>query len=572
MIRAVQPSIAQVDAELTAPGQFFEIETVEVRGIPTRTWKNAPRTLRDVLAAARRNGDRPYLILGEERVGHEEHARRVVALAHRLVDDLGVRKGDRVAIAMRNYVEWSYAFWAVTCVGAIATPLNAFWNGAEMAFGIVDSGATLLIADGERLERLLGELDQLSDVTIVGCHLDDRKTDEPLPERVRPLAPLLEPVAGVDALPEVDLAPEDECTIFYTSGTTGHPKGVLGTHRNICSNLVAMMYVGARGARRSGAVSPGAAAGPPITVMPVPFFHATGCHAMLVGHAFFGGTLVLMRRWNPEEALDLVECERATAVSGVPAMIWDLVHAESVGRRDLSSLVSVGGGGAAAPPELVKRIQEVLPGRSMGTGYGMTETSSTVASIGGADYIARPASVGVPVPVCEVRLVDDDGNDVAPGGRGEIWMKGPNVVPGYWQRPEETTATFTAGWVHSGDVGQFDADGFLSIVDRAKDIIIRGGENVSSAEVEAAVYEHRSVAEAAAIPVPHDSLGEEVGVVVCVRPGTTLDTEELRAHCAARLAAFKVPAHVFVLDEPLPRNPAGKVLKRALRDRFAPKR
>jgi long-chain acyl-CoA synthetase len=202
----------------------------------------------------------------------------------------------------------------------------------------------------------------------------------------------------------------------------------------------------------------------------------------------------------------------------------------------------------------------------MSTGYGLTETSSLVTSNSGADYARRPDRVGVPVPVCRLRIVDDLGIDVAPGEPGEVWINGPNVVKGYWRRPEETAATFVDGWVHSGDIGRIDDEGFLSIVDRAKDIIIRGGENVASAEVEAALFEHPAVADAAAIAVPHEVLGEEVGAVVCVRPGTSVSAEELREHVAQRLAAFKVPAHVYFRTEPLPRNPAGKVLKRELRE------
>jgi acyl-CoA synthetase (AMP-forming)/AMP-acid ligase II len=304
--------------------------------------------------------------------------------------------------------------------------------------------------------------------------------------------------------------------------------------------------------------------------MPVPLFHATGCHSILVANASFGGTLVFMRKWDPEVALDLIEREGVTNFSGVPAMTWELVNAPSLDQRDLTTLVNVGGGGAAAPPELVRRTRDRLPGRGIGTGYGLTETSSLVTSISGADYVAHPDSVGVPVPVCEVRIVDDDGADVAPGERGEVWIKGPNVVPGYWQRPEETARTFTGGWLHSGDIGRFDSEGYLYIVDRAKDIIIRGGENVSSAEVEAALFEHHDVADAAVIGVPHQVLGEEVGAVICFAPGATRSIDDLRAHLVQRLATFKVPAHFFVTEEPLPRNPAGKVLKRALRERFVP--
>ena len=307
--------------------------------------------------------------------------------------------------------------------------------------------------------------------------------------------------------------------------------------------------------------APVAPASPPVLLVPVPLFHATGCHSILVAQAYFGGSLVLMRKWDPATAVELIEREHVTSLSGVPAMVWELLDAPNLGEHDISSLTSLGGGGAAAPSEIVRKAERLLPGRAMSTGYGLTETSSLVTSNSGADYARRPDRVGVPVPVCRLRIVDELGIDVAPGEPGEVWINGPNVVKGYWRRPEETAATFVDGWVHSGDIGRIDDEGFLSIVDRAKDIIIRGGENVASVEVEAALFEYPAVADAAAIAVPHPVLGEEVGAVVCVRPGTTVTAEELREHVAQRLAAFKVPAHVYFRTEALPRNPAGKVLE-----------
>jgi long-chain acyl-CoA synthetase len=341
---------------------------------------------------------------------------------------------------------------------------------------------------------------------------------------------------------------------------------VLGTHRNICSNLVTLRYVSARRAMRENRTrGESSTTGPPVLLTPVPFFHATG-NSILVSSLYLGGTIVLMRRWDPSVAVELIERERVTSVSGVPTMVWELLNAPNLADHDLSSLTTMGGGGAAAPPEMLRRAGRSLPGRGLSTGYGLTETSSIVTSNSGEDYERHPDSVGVPVPVCSVRIVDDDGNDVERGEPGEVWIRGPNVVTGYWNRPEENAITFTDGWCHSGDIGRFDHEGFLYIVDRAKDIIIRGGENVSSAEVEAALFEHPAVADAAAVGVPHPSLGEEVGAVIVLQAGFDPTADELREHAAERLASFKVPAHVYFRASPLPRNPAGKVLKNQLRD------
>jgi long-chain acyl-CoA synthetase len=564
---AEAPTVRDIDARLCAPGERFEIEAVEVGGRVTRTWKHAPRSLREVLEQGSQvGGSRDFLVLGNERMTHAEHHDRVLRLATALVDELGVAKGDRVAIAMRNVPEWSVSFFAAAIVGAIAVPLNAFWNGAELAFAIADCAPKVLVADGERLERLTAHAAELATIAVVGTRLDDRKTTDPLPPDIIPLDVLIE--RSDAAAPVVDIEPDDAATILYTSGTTSHPKGVLGTHRNICANLVSMQYVGARGAARAGRAPASAPATPPVVLVPVPLFHGTGCHANLVAQAYFGGTVVLMRRWDPELALDLIEREHVTGLSGVPTMVWDLVNAPSIADRDLSSLQSVGGGGAAAPPELLRRIRTVLPHCGTGTGYGMTESSSLTSSIGGPDYVARPTSVGVPVPICDVRIVDEHGDEVAAGEVGEIWISGPTVVPGYWNRPEDTAATFTDGWLHSGDLGRIDEDGFLYIVDRAKDMVIRGGENISSIEVEAALFEHPCVLEAAVFAVPHQVLGEEVGAVVHLRPGMSATVDELRAHAAARLAAFKVPAHIWLTEDPFPRGATGKIQKRELRSTF----
>jgi long-chain acyl-CoA synthetase len=560
--------MSDVHAQLTAPGAPFEVEVVDVDGRPTKTWKNAMASIRTVLEASRAHGDASFIVYEDERTTFAEHYAQAAAFAAALVSDFGVGKGDRVAIAMRNFPEWSAAFFGAAAAGAIVVPLNAWWTGAELGYGLADSGTKVLIADGERMERLAVDLPTLPGLSTIvvrgdvpdGCVAWTDVVGEP--DAARP-----------PELPAVDIEPDDDATIFYTSGTTGHPKGALGTHRNFTTNLMSLAYSGARTAMRSAAApKPSAERAVPsapnqsASLLSVPFFHATGCHSILQGAIVSGAKLVLMHKWNPERALELIERERITTFGGVPSMVWQVLQSPEFDQRDISSVQSIGYGGAPAPPELVHKIDEMFPGRTPSNGYGLTETSSMTTGNGGADYLAKPDSVGAPVAVCDVKVVDEVGNDLPERETGELWIKGPNVVRGYWGKPDATAATFTDGWLHTGDVARVDDEGFVYIVDRAKDMIIRGGENVYCSEVEAAIFEHPAVLDASVIGVPDQVLGEEVGAVIQPKPGRVVTSDEIRSHVAERLAAFKVPAHIWFRHDDLPRNPAGKVLKRALRD------
>jgi long-chain acyl-CoA synthetase len=291
---------------------------------------------------------------------------------------------------------------------------------------------------------------------------------------------------------------------------------------------------------------------------------------VLVANTAFGGKLVIMYKWDPERALELIEREEVTNFGGVPSMVWQVLDSPDFAKRDTSTVKAIGYGGAPAPPELVKRIKEHFPTGSASNGYGLTETSSVSTMNAGTDYERKPDSVGPPVPVVEVKVADDSGNPLPTGEVGELWIRGPNIVKGYWNKPEATAETFTDGWLHSGDVARLDEEGFVYIVDRAKDMLIRGGENIYCVEVEGVLFEHPAVTEAAVIGIPHPVLGEEVGAVVQLRPGATVTEDELKAHVAQSLAAFKVPVRFWFRDEPLPRNPAGKVMKRDLREELLP--
>ncbi len=559
------PSIEEVTATLTAPGSMYELDTAVIRGVSTRVWKHCPPSLRSILELSQHHGERTFLVYEDERIGFAEHFAMAASFARRLVGELGVAKGDRVAIAMRNFPEWVVAFWGAVSIGAIVVPLNAWWTGPELVYGLVDSGAGVVVADDERVARLIPHLDALPGVCIIGV-----RPDAPLPAGVLPWTA----DASSDALPDASIDADDDATIFYTSGTTGQPKGALGTQRNICTNLLSLGFATSRSALRSGRSGAGgdSAVGgsePNAMLLSVPLFHATGCHSILVANTAVGGKLVMMYKWDPERALELIERERLTTFGGVPAMVWQVLDSPDFASRDTSSVRSVSYGGAPAPPELVRRIAEHFPRAAPGNGYGLTETSSVTTYNGGIDYQTHPDSVGVAVPVCELRVVDDAATAQPTGSVGELWIRGPNVVKGYWGKPEATDASFSDGWLHTGDVARVDDDGFVYIVDRAKDMVIRGGENVYSVEVETTLFEHPAVADAAVIGVPHPVLGEEVGAVVQRRAGQTVTPADLDAFCRQRMAAFKVPTQWWLVDEPLPRNPAGKVLKRDLRESVA---
>ena len=587
-VEAGVPTLAEVTATLTAPGQAFEMEDLTIRGIPTRTWKSAPGTLRSVLELSSLHGDKDFLVYEDERITFAEHYRIAAGLATQLVERFGVTKGDRVAIAMRNLPEWVMAFWASIAAGAVVVPVNAWWTGAEIAYGLSDSGSSVVFVDEERKGRILPHLDDIPDLrTMVVCNEEhdpaggrkpsagstvDRTDGGRLP--VIPFAELVAELPSEPTLPDAAIEPDDDATIFYTSGTTGRPKGAVGTHRNSASNLMNLFFVSTVGTmRRSGTVADVTGGTQNANLLSVPLFHATGCHAVLVSNTAAGGKLVMMHHFDPERALELIERERISIFGGVPAMVMQVIDSPNFSKRDTSSVRSISYGGAPCPPDLVRRIKQHFPGGAPGNGYGLTETSAMTTMNSGDDYVRKPDSVGPPAPVCDVAVVPEEyeGDEppadqgVDPERTGELWIKGPNVVRGYWNRPEETAMSFTRGWLHTGDVARIDEEGFVHIVDRAKDMIIRGGENVYCVEVEAALFEHPAVADCAVIGVPHPVLSEEVGAVIVLRPGQEVGADELARFVGERLAAFNVPSRFWFRAEPLPRNPAGKVLKRELR-------
>ena len=551
-------SYEEAEARVTAPGERFEITPIEVGGVQYRAFANAQSSLRQLFDTARRRGDDTFLVYEDERWSFADVMARVDALGALLGNRYSVRKGDRVAIAMRNYPEWVIAFAAITSVGAISVSMNAWWTEHEMDYALNDSGSCLLVADEPRRKVAQASCERLGIQMLVVRGGPD------LP----PGMDRWEDVLAVGAsLPSVTIDPDDDATILYTSGTTGQPKGAVSSHRAV---IQALLGFGCRTAieRLRRADQPGPSARP-VFILVTPLFHVTGCVPVMLSCFASGLKLVIMYKWEPDRALELIERERVTNFVGVPTQSWDLLESPRFKEFDTSSLVSVGGGGAPAPPELVKRVASSFAQGRPSIGYGMTETNGYGPQNSGADYLSHPTSTGRATPILEIDVRDPDACTVPVGERGEIWFKGPHLIRGYWNKPEATSETILDGWLRTGDIGRIDNERFVYVEDRAKDMVLRAGENVYSAEVEAALYEHPAVYEAAVFGVPHERLGEEVAAVVYLRAGSAVTVEELQAHVAARLASFKVPSRISLVAEQLPRNASGKILKRQLRDEVA---
>jgi long-chain acyl-CoA synthetase len=562
------PTREQALERLTGPGGDFELTTAEDgHQPPLRVYARGPASLREVLLASRAYGDREFLIYEDERITYADFHQRVAGLAHWLHDTAAVAKGDRVAIGMRNYPEWAISFFACQAIGAVAVTLNAWWTGGELVYGLTDSGSKVAIVDDERLARLTSHRSELAGLQLL---VTRNGPIEPAHDSwIQSWPDALAKYAHVTDLPQLEVGPLDIATIMYTSGTTGFPKGALHTHRNHVTNLLNTLLAGAVARAQLPPAPPDAPAPPQgVGLQTFPLFHIGGLSGLYVNLAN-GAKIVLMYKWDAGQAIDLIERERVMGWSAVPTLVRQLVEHPRARSGALDSIVGISSGGAPVPPDLIKQIGSQFAARvAPGNGYGATETTSAVIANGGADYLARPDSVGRPAVTVDVRIVDDDGHDCETGSMGELWIRGPNVFVGYWNKPAETAAASADGWFKTGDLGCRDADGFYHVVDRKKDVIIRGGENVYSAEVEHVLHEHPDIVDCALIGLPHRTLGEEVAVVVEAKRGASITAEDVQAHVAARLARFNVPTKVFFIDEPLPRTATGKILKRELKQRY----
>jgi len=560
----IAEKLREAGLQLLQPGASHELVTTEINGIPMPTYLRAPANLREALDSGRAHGDKTFVVYQGERYTFDQFFEQVDKLANLLIDRLAVGRGDRVAIAMRNCPEWMIAYTAVVSVGAVIVPLNSWGQAAELEHGLTDAGAHLVFCDQQRLDYIAPRLGDLGISAVVV-----RSKDSP-PAGALHWSELLAQAAPVRT-GDIPIEPDDLAMIMYTSGTTGKPKGAASTHRAICQALHNFEFHAFSSAMANAEVigKMMAAGFEPSTLLAVPLFHVSGCFAVFMLNLRGGRKTAIMYKWDVSEALKIIERERITTFTGVPAMTLALLESPEFEKTDVSSLFAIGLGGAACPPHLAGLVYDKLPNGYPGTGYGMTETNATGASCTGAAFRELRGTAGMISPIVQIKTVDEQGRDLPRGEQGEIYVRSPTNARKYWNQPEASAAAFRDGWVATGDVGYVDADNFLYVVDRIKDMVIRAGENIYPVEVEGCILQHPQVEEVCAYGVPHPSLGEELAATVYSSAGVT--AESVKDWVADRLAGYKIPSHITIQDQPLPKNATGKVLKKQIRQAFLDK-
>ncbi|WP_340108727.1 class I adenylate-forming enzyme family protein [Pikeienuella sp. HZG-20] len=531
---------------------LFALSTATIRGEPLPVFANAPANAYALQLYGRtiRAPGADYIVYEGERVSYDawcaETARLAAGLRAR-----GVKPGDRVAVAMRNYPEYVTLIMAIAAVGAVSVLINAWWTTEELEYGFTDSGAKLVFADGPRAERIRPFARRLG--------LDLVAVRDPAPAGEPRYADVLAP-EGASA-PDLEIGPDSDFMIVYSSGSTGYPKGVVLTHRSAMQAVWSWLM--------TLALSPLMMETPPkkkpqVVLCVTPLFHVTATHPVFLLSIPLGAKFVMMRKWDAEAAVDLIEREGVTRFLGVPTMAAELAAAARRAGRTLPSLSSLSAGGAKRPGAEVRRQADAFPHAAVASGYGLTETNALGVGITGAEYVARPDVAGRLYPAIQrLKIVDDAGREAPTGQVGEICMKSAALMRGYLNDPEATAAAIRDGWFHTGDLGSVDEDGYVTIVDRKKDIIIRGGENISCLEVEGALHRHPAVAEAAVFPIPDDRLGEAVGAAVSIR--APLTERELSLFLNDVLAPFKHPSRYWLQETPLLRGATDKIDRRMIR-------
>jgi len=552
--------LRQIVKEHKQPGTRLATHKEVVNGIEMEIFSNIPQSLADVYLQVADISNYDFLVYQDKRFTFGQTYDLAIRLAQILLQQYGIQKGDRIAICSRNNPEWCIAFMAITMMGAIAVPMNSWWTGPELRYGLQDSGAKIVFADRERIARIAPYIKPLGLEVIAinpGTSLAYEEFHSLLNTGKKPIN---------SSLPKVNA--DDEATIIYTSGSTGFPKGVLATHRNITHALYTWLFVKEINEILRPELRESTAENQPAILANVPLFHVTGCHAQFLACFVFHRKFVMMHKWNPEAALKLIEQEGITIFHGVPTMTWEVMGSPNFEKTDLRSLRSVQSGGASRPPEHLALMLRKFPPRALpGLGYGLTESNAIGAIISGKFYEFNPHSTGRPSPpVTQIKIVNSERQELGPHQSGEICIKGPSVMKGYWKKPEETAAVMADGWLCTGDIGFIDDLGFLIIQDRAKDIVIRGGENISCTEVEYAITEHPAVSEVAVFGIPDARLGEIPCAVVMLLANRKLNDSALRDFLNERLATFKIPAYFYFQSTPLPRIASGKIDKQLIRE------
>ncbi|MEI8155246.1 MAG: class I adenylate-forming enzyme family protein [Burkholderiales bacterium] len=551
---------ATARAQLTGPGAPFELKRVQWGEQSLPAYRNAFTNLPALINAGRSHGPKEFMVYQNDRWTFERFFAAVDALAGRLQAEHGLCTGDRVAIAMRNRPEWAVAFAAVALIGAVPAPLNSFGLRDELLANLQSVKPGWLICDHERHQRVASDLAALQCQAIV---VDAAGGKYEWPALIKTGAPEVQPPA---------LTAQDPALILFTSGATSQAKGVLSNQRAVCQALFNIDYIGAISAITSPeALAVIMARGlQPTTLSAVPLFHVSGLHAQLLTALRHGRRLVLMHRWDPVAALALIQAERVTQFNGAPAMVQQLLrHVAFDDPAITGTLGGLGFGGAGLSQRLIDDVLTRRADSLSGIGFGLTETNGVGAAASGTLFQLRPATAGPTSPIVEIRIVDPQGHDLPAGEPGEIWLRGVTVMEGYWGQPEATAQALQDSWFRSGDVGLLDADGFLHVVDRIKDVINRSGEKIAAAEVESCLLQHPQVIEAAVFSQADEITGEAVVAAVVLAPGFDMDAAAVQAFVAGRLAAYKVPVRVYVRSDPLPRNPTGKLLKSILKREFS---
>ena len=545
-------------AEMSKEG-MFELQKKTIRGNEYNVFVNVPQNLYEYFQFALIHGEWEFLAYEDESYKYQEVLNNAAGLAHILVDQYGLKKGDAVAFSMRNYPEWIYSYMAVTSIGCVAVPLNSWWQGEELDYGITHSEAKVFIGDDERLQRLEGFVENTPRISV-RCQTNDFTNTVAFEELVKPK----------ESFPQVEIDPEDDASIMYTSGSTGYPKGVVTTHRSIINTPVAWAFLATMASQlESDGGETFVQAESPCTLAAVPLFHVTGSHSNFLLSLVSATRIVLMYKWDPLKAIQLIEKYRVTSFSGVPTMTQDIITAsEANPDTDVSSLVSLGGGGAARPPEQIKSQEKNHPTKIAGVGYGLTETNAAGTNASGKLLYDKPDTAGFPTPLIhELKIIDEEGKEVSTGETGEVCIKSASNFRCYLKNEEATTeALDSKGWFRSGDVGCLDEDGFLYIKDRIKDIVIRGGENIACLEIEAILSEHPSILEASVFGVPDERLGENLATRIALKPGKTATETEISSFLEEKIAKFKIPSYVWFQEEELPRIASGKTAKKQMRE------